>query len=67
MQTAIILTIIRKLLFGLSVGLGFFAIILFSKPLLERAILKTKFDDDAYYWGEIIIAVILAILAMIIV
>jgi hypothetical protein len=67
MQVAVLLILIKKVLFGLSVGAGFFAVVLFSKPMLERTILKTKFNDDTYYWGEIIIAMILAVLAMIIV
>lgn len=63
----IILILVRKLLFGLTVGLGFFMVVLFSKPLIEKVFLKKTINDDFYYWTEIAIAIILGILAMIII
>ncbi|MFA5178177.1 MAG: hypothetical protein WC427_01290 [Candidatus Paceibacterota bacterium] len=63
----IILILARKLLFGLTVGLGFFMVVLFSKPLIEKVFLKKAINDDFYYWTEIAIAIILGILAMIII
>lgn len=63
----IILILVRKLLFGLTVGLGFFMVVLFSKPLIEKVFLKKAINDDFYYWTEIAIAIILGILAMIII
>jgi hypothetical protein len=67
MQTAILLILVKKLFFGLTVGAGFFTIALFSKPMLERSVLNRKFNDDTYYWGEIVIAILLALIAMILV
>ncbi|MFA5009560.1 MAG: hypothetical protein WC534_03245 [Candidatus Paceibacterota bacterium] len=66
-KIGIILILIRKLLFGLTVGLGFFVVVLFSKPLLEKVFLKKTINDDFYYWTEIAIAIVLGILAMIII
>lgn len=66
-KLGIILILVRKLLFGLTVGLGFFMVVLFSKPLIEKVFLKKAINDDFYYWTEIAIAIILGILAMIII
>jgi len=66
-KIGIILILIRKLLFGLTVGLGFFVVVLFSKPLLEKVFLKKTINDDFYYWTEIAIAIVLGILAIIII
>ena len=67
MQIGAYAILIRKILFGLAIGVGFFAIVLYSKPMLERTLLKVKFDDNMYYWGEIIVAIFLALLAMLII
>jgi|LAHU01.1.fsa_nt_gb hypothetical protein len=67
MQTEILFILVKKLFFGLTVGGGFFTVALFSKPMLERSVLNQKFNDDAYYWGEIVIAIILALIAMVLV
>ncbi|HOS87881.1 MAG TPA: hypothetical protein PL093_00390 [Candidatus Pacearchaeota archaeon] len=57
--------LIRKFLFGLAVGVGFYAVMLYGKAMLERAILNRKIEDNAYFWGGVIISIFLAILAMI--
>jgi hypothetical protein len=67
MPIDILLILLKKVLFGLTVGAGFFTIALFSKPMLERSILNHKFNDDAYYWGEIALAIFLALIAMVLV
>lgn len=59
--------LIRKVLFGLAVGVGFFAVVLYGKAMLEKILLKRKIEENVYYWGEMIIAVFLGILAMIII
>lgn len=59
--------LIRKVLFGLAVGVGFFTVALYGKAMLEKAILNRKIEDNLYYWGEIGVAVFLGLLAMLII
>ncbi|MDD5568866.1 MAG: hypothetical protein PHG23_00380 [Candidatus Pacebacteria bacterium] len=58
----LLLIILRKILFALSVGLSFYVLMLFSKPVLEM-LFKRKFNDDGYFWRGVVIAVVLAIIA----
>lgn len=61
----IFIILIRKILFGILVGSGFFGIVLFGKTIVERSILMKSFNVDTYYWTSVIISIFLGILAMI--
>lgn len=62
----IFIILIRKILFGILVGSGFFGIVLFGKAMVERSILMKFFNVDTYYWTSVAISIFLGVLAMII-
>ncbi len=62
----IFIILIRKILFGILVGSGFFGIVLFGKTIVERSILMKFFNIDTYYWTSVAISIFLGVLAMII-
>jgi hypothetical protein len=62
----IFIILIRKILFGILVGSGFFGIVLFGKAIVERSILMKFFNIDTYYWTSVAISIFLGVLAMII-
>jgi polyferredoxin len=56
------LLLLRKIFFALTVGISFYTVMLFAKPILER-IFSRKYDNDAYFWIGVFLAIIFGILA----